>query len=779
MQLILWLVVGWTSVFAQTQNKLDYHYLRAQVGIGFKHMCIISKGKVRCWQGGRDPEIQRLIEMPMPVANPLQIAAGDKHTCVLDGEDVHCNHVYKTWTQPKLKRVREIAAIENVACALDQEGMKCWGEDERSQKFLIGGLKKPRLLTAGGYLVPEREAWRTQYTSVCVVDGDELHCQGNVTKGKVALKRSLKNPRYIAVGISRVCVLDDLGIICNKDFPAEADFKPSDNFQQVENEPHACQFQDGEVTCGFMTNMTPQKMRLPIKPLFIVPGRTRNMCAVAEDFEMFCWGEANTNVPWRVPTDFTKFIVARESMCTLSPAGVRCFGSDIDGALQVPDLRKPYDIAGSSAGACALDDEGVKCWRDNFRDSYVPYLKNIALAHPAGTRYKHVAIGDYYVYLTTDQNSVLAYHPGERKLMDLKAPYGPPFEKLAGSSTACGLRAGRVWCADNSFQTTPQVFEWTDVEDIKLIRNTLCVKRKGNVAACFHGERSIAYTFPTLSRQVSAPKIPFPPEQLYELSTACEILKYSNYDPYWNCESKDIISWPKFKDPMVAGINNTSFCVWDRTDRGLVCSNQILKSEGSGLIHIPWLEGSVRRKIIGNHFFTLERVAAHLRALARYSLPARRVFLDELAAFADRLSDSKSSRWRLLKFLEPLVKTEDSPFYVEEIEPAYTQAMKDFEFRLEGEFEAHSAEQLVIALRVMAASLKTMGEFLPPEERAAVVNALREISRATLNPDAQTVSKALVAAKFVDVTKFTAPQTEFLVQSLNLAAEWLKAELSL
>lgn len=762
---VVWLAVPGTFAHAQVHpSNLDYHHLRSQVAIGLKHMCAITRGKVRCWQDARDPEIQKLIEMPLAVSSPLQIAAGDKHTCVLDSEDVRCNHVYKTWTQPKLKHVREIAAMENSVCALDKEGVKCWGENESSQKYIIPNLKKPRLLTAGGYQV----SGHPPIVTFCAVDGEALYCQGSLASGKVNLDRPLKNARYVSVGAQRVCVIDDVGVACSIKSEPDLNFSQSDNLQQFEAAFDPCLLQNGKVQCGIKSNKFPYASPLPIRPLFIVPGRTKNMCAVAEDFEMFCWGITNTNVPWRIPPNFIKMAVTASALCTLSPGSVRCFGNDQDGGLQVPELKNPYDISASPAGVCVLDDEGLKCWRDKSTAEVTVQLADLKVPHPKNDRFKQVAIGELYVYLATELKHLYAYAPTGRNLMNFGAPFGGPHEKLTtGTNKVCTLRDSQVWCAGSNFFGAKNIMELNDLVDVRVQGNVLCAKRKSSEVQCASQENlpNVGLTF----SPVDATKTPFPFEQVFELSAACQ-MSHSSTGRLLKCDSQDMTVWPKFRDPVVAANDHTSFCIWDRVDKNMMCR---------GLSYIPWEDGSVHKKINGNRFFTLEKLPAHLRVIAHYSLPARRMFLEELAAFADRLSESKSSRWRMLRFLEPLVKTEDAPFFVEEIEPAYSQAMEHLRFQLEGEFEAHSQEQLVVALRVMAAALKTMGEFLAPADRAAIVVALRDLSRATVRPDAEAVKSALKSAAAVDTAKFTSPQTEFLVQSLHMATEWLKAEMSL
>jgi|688.fasta_scaffold185059_1 hypothetical protein len=68
------------------------------------------------------------------------VSAGDNHTCALDDEGVKCwgakdfsGHPGKvdggqTHVPADLKNPRYVVAGDPTSCALDDEGVKCWGE---------------------------------------------------------------------------------------------------------------------------------------------------------------------------------------------------------------------------------------------------------------------------------------------------------------------------------------------------------------------------------------------------------------------------------------------------------------------------------------------------------------------------------------------------------------------------------------------------------------------------------------------------------------------------
>ena len=62
-----------------------------------------------------------------------------------------------------------------------------------------------------------------------------------------------------------------------------------------------------------------------------------------------------------------KLSVGLEHACALDDEGVKCWGDNAKGQLDVPDLFFPSVISAGDNFTCALDDEGVKCWGDNDR----------------------------------------------------------------------------------------------------------------------------------------------------------------------------------------------------------------------------------------------------------------------------------------------------------------------------------------------------------------------------------------------------------------------------
>src|SRR5690606_3860298 len=48
--------------------------------------------------------------------------------------------------------------------------------------------------------------------------------------------------------------------------------------------------------------------------------------------------------------------------CAIDDDGVKCWGKNEQGQLDVPSLIKPRFVSAGYKHACAIDDDGVKCW---------------------------------------------------------------------------------------------------------------------------------------------------------------------------------------------------------------------------------------------------------------------------------------------------------------------------------------------------------------------------------------------------------------------------------
>lgn len=103
--------------------------------------------------------------------------------------------------------------------------------------------------------------------------------------------------------------------------------------------------------------------------LVVVAGAT-STCAISGG-EVVCWGQfrdssARLNAADLTPTDFSNPIdiaVGKAHACAIDDSGVRCWGIDRLGRLDVPlVLVNPQKLVLHGDSSCVIDDYGLQCW---------------------------------------------------------------------------------------------------------------------------------------------------------------------------------------------------------------------------------------------------------------------------------------------------------------------------------------------------------------------------------------------------------------------------------
>ena len=121
----------------------------------------------------------------MPVGiNPIQglaaLAAGGNHTCEIDvTQGLVCwgSNEFGESTVPKtLKNIRQVTAGFSHTCALDANGVTCWGRSTEGQTK-VPPLSHPRYVQAGGY-------------HTCALDDHGVSCWGDNSFGKARFQES-------------------------------------------------------------------------------------------------------------------------------------------------------------------------------------------------------------------------------------------------------------------------------------------------------------------------------------------------------------------------------------------------------------------------------------------------------------------------------------------------------------------------------------------------------------------------------------------------------------
>jgi alpha-tubulin suppressor-like RCC1 family protein len=124
-------------------------------------ICVLDYGLVKCWGTKNDPA-------PKPkrqrYVNPRQIALGWGGLCVLDDNGVQCS---KNQSEVPTNLVEpSMISTGGNACALDANGVTCWGWNDYGQSNAPKGLVNPRQISVGS-------------NHACALDDTGVHCWGS------------------------------------------------------------------------------------------------------------------------------------------------------------------------------------------------------------------------------------------------------------------------------------------------------------------------------------------------------------------------------------------------------------------------------------------------------------------------------------------------------------------------------------------------------------------------------------------------------------------------
>jgi alpha-tubulin suppressor-like RCC1 family protein len=250
-----------------------------------------------------------------PDAKP-QVTAGGEHACALDANGVHCwgSNEFGQATVPALTKPLAVSAGYFHTCALDSAGVKCWGLDTWGQT-VVPPLDNAVAVSTSSYIS-------------CALDSTGVHCWGDNSFGQLTVP-ALVNPVAVGAGDYHACALDADGVQCWGD-----------------------------------NNLDQANVPLLDNPVALSTGGYHS-CAL-DSTGVHCWGSNNhgeTNVP--VLDNPVAVSAGYGHTCALDANGVQCWGKNDSGQTSVPPLVNPVAVSAGDRYTCALDANGVQCWGRN------------------------------------------------------------------------------------------------------------------------------------------------------------------------------------------------------------------------------------------------------------------------------------------------------------------------------------------------------------------------------------------------------------------------------
>lgn len=338
-------------------------------------------------------------------ADVSAVAANGTHTCALQGGAVKCwgtnssgelgdsatagsYDAYTTpFTVPGVTGASAVAAGQYHTCVIDGGAVKCWGTNtsgEVGDPATTGGGPETTPFTVSGITDPAAIA--AGYEETCVIDGGAVKCWGAVDipdlggpapdpDGDPATPQTIAgitNATSIAVGAGHACAVDGGAVTCWGD----------NESGQLGDASNVGSLGEAPYTIPGITNAT------------AVTAGAQHTCALLDDGTVRCWGSnafgqlgdpgtvgSSTATPFTVPgiDNATALAGGYAFTCAQDGGAVKCWGDNEFGQIgdennlvsqhpalfTVPGLTDPTAIAAGNGHVCALDG-GPKCWGLNL-----------------------------------------------------------------------------------------------------------------------------------------------------------------------------------------------------------------------------------------------------------------------------------------------------------------------------------------------------------------------------------------------------------------------------
>ena len=353
------------------------------------HACALDDEGVKCWAQGR-------INFPYPQQQQglAMLASGNEFTCGLGAEKVLCWGGMRGQAIPKwnLWYPKHLRAVGTSACVTDHGGKKCWSFGRAGEETPPPGLRNVRLISAGN-------------SFTCAVDDLGLHCWGNPFFYRT-IPENFTDIRDLVTGSSFGCVISGTRILCWGGRPAiQSPPINMTNLRQLAADPTgetACALGEEGIMCwGEQSALISfQEVTEAVGDVRSISHGNSSVCALGSK-GVNCWvirrneegsqflaflsnpkflfrdyaidgdtikgwdcsyGKCKLN-PWlrdlpqnlRNPTAFA-------FPCWIDQGQVQCWGPNQPNTTFV----NPRLITSGFDHSCAVDDQGVKCWRTKY-----------------------------------------------------------------------------------------------------------------------------------------------------------------------------------------------------------------------------------------------------------------------------------------------------------------------------------------------------------------------------------------------------------------------------
>lgn len=328
---------------AQTTVSLENKPYFLQVGAGTDHHCALvqdASGKaVYCWGDNASGQL----DVPALV-NPSQLQSGGYANCALDDEGLKC------WGSSSISSVPELVGLQSFsvgayhACALDEQGVKCWGFDYQGS-LDVPTLSNPTVIAAGRGRSCAKDAVGVKCWGGWLESANDISYTGEVSQ--------------LYVANNHTCAKTNEGLTCwGSDLYKNPPSKEIDPQNLV----------DATVSDNFTCVNSNNSQGENAVECFIAPDQYFES-SLAEVPELS--GPRQLSAAWN-------------HVCAIDNTGVQCWGAGYKDQTNPPAFESVKELTSGYSHSCVIGDHGddkdqLRCWGDDLLENYeLPTVNNVS-----------------------------------------------------------------------------------------------------------------------------------------------------------------------------------------------------------------------------------------------------------------------------------------------------------------------------------------------------------------------------------------------------------------
>jgi len=418
-----------------------------------------------------------------------------------------------------------------------------------------------------------------------------------------------------------------------------------------------------------------------------------------------------------------------EHTCVLDVGGVNCWGSNYYGQLNVPLLKYPTQVSAGDEHTCALDAEGVKCWGSNdFGQTNVPRLKSPT----------QIVVGNSFS-CALDLEGVKCW--GNNSYGQIYVPVlKSPIQVSAGGNHTCALDLEGVKCWG---------FNYDGQTNVPVLKSPVQVSAGGRHTCALDIEGVKCWGLNDKG-QTKVPALKSPTQVSAGPSHTCAL--DAEGVKCWGENDEGQTDVPTLISPIQVSAGWLYTCALDA--EGVKCWGQ----NDKGQINVPEV------------LFDLLSDAIPILSASR-------------AQYLKGTSEFKSQAYYLACLIaSPAILSVDSSYFVESFIPRFKKLIqlqqKQLGYKGNIQDVPDAEEHRKLAIVSLQSALSVSISYISQDQQTSLQDSLRAAGVALSEPmnnhkikDLLTQIDALSAEK---QKLKSSPKSAFLVDSLELAANWLR-----